>query len=33
LQAIEELFENAGTQFDAELVTLFYKFLQMSLQI
>ena len=33
IQAIEELFENAGTQFDAELVTLFYKFLQMSLQI
>ena len=33
LQAIEELYENAGTQFDAELVTLFCKFLEMSLQL
>ena len=28
LQAIEELYEHAGTQFDAELVTLFCKFLE-----
>jgi putative nucleotidyltransferase with HDIG domain len=30
LQAIEELHEHAGTQFDAELVSLFYKFLEIS---
>lgn len=30
LQAIEELYENAGTQFDAELVELFYKFFEIS---
>jgi putative nucleotidyltransferase with HDIG domain len=29
LQAIEELHEHAGTQFDAELVTLFCKFLEL----
>ena len=29
LQAIEELNEHAGTQFDAELVALFCKFLEM----
>lgn len=29
LQAIEELYEHAGTQFDAELVALFCKFLEM----
>ena len=33
LQAYEELYENAGTQFDAELVALFYKFLEASLQL
>jgi len=33
LQALEELFEHAGTQFDAELVALFYKFLEISSQI
>jgi hypothetical protein len=33
LQAFEELYEHAGTQFDAELVSLFYKFLEASLQI
>jgi putative nucleotidyltransferase with HDIG domain len=32
-QAIEELCEHAGTQFDAELVALFYKFLETSSQI
>jgi putative nucleotidyltransferase with HDIG domain len=31
IQALEELYENAGTQFDAELVTLFNKFIEMSL--
>ena len=30
LQAFEELYEHAGTQFDAELVALFYKFLEPS---
>jgi putative nucleotidyltransferase with HDIG domain len=29
IQAFEELYEHAGTQFDAELVQLFYKFLEM----
>jgi len=33
LQAIEELHEHAGTQFDAELVALFYKFLEISPQL
>ncbi len=33
LQAYEELYENAGTQFDAELVALFYKFLEASPQL
>ena len=33
LQAIEELHEHAGTQFDAELVGLFYKFLEISPQL
>lgn len=28
LEAIEELYENAGTQFDTELVELFYKFFE-----
>ena len=30
LEAIEELYENAGTQFDAELVDLFHKFFEIS---
>jgi putative nucleotidyltransferase with HDIG domain len=30
LQAIEELYENAGTQFDVELVELFHKFFEIS---
>src|SRR2546429_2662335 len=29
IQAFEELYEHAGTQFDTELVQLFYKFLEM----
>jgi len=33
LQAFEELHEHAGTQFDAELVALFYKFLEISSQL
>ena len=33
LQAFEELYEHAGTQFDAELVALFYKFLETSSQM
>ena len=33
LQALEELYEHAGTQFDAELVALFYKFLETSSQM
>jgi HD-GYP domain-containing protein (c-di-GMP phosphodiesterase class II) len=33
LQAYEELYEHAGTQFDAELVALFYKFLEISPQM
>jgi len=33
MQAYEELYEHAGTQFDAELVALFYKSLEMSPQI
>jgi len=33
LQAIEELYEHAGTQFDAELVALFSKFLEISPQM
>lgn len=33
LQALEELYEHAGTQFDAELVVLFYKFLEISSQM
>ena len=33
LQAFEELYEHAGTQFDAELVALFYKFLEISSQM
>ena len=30
IQAIEELYKHAGTQFDAELVQFFYNFLEMS---
>jgi putative nucleotidyltransferase with HDIG domain len=33
MQAYEELYEHAGTQFDAELVELFYKSLEISPQI
>jgi len=33
MQAYEELYEHAGTQFDAELVELFYKSLEMPPQI
>lgn len=33
IEAIEELYEHAGTQFDAELVELFYTFLKISLHI
>lgn len=33
IQALKELCEHAGTQFDAELVTLFYKFLEISPQM
>jgi putative nucleotidyltransferase with HDIG domain len=33
IQALEELYEHAGTQFDAELVAPFYKFLETSSQM
>jgi len=33
LQALEELYEHAGTQFDEDLVALFYKFLEISSQM